>query len=141
MLHGLSRREFLIAAGGLGTAVALPRPGRAQARRPITASHSVSTFIYAQHLVAREKKFFEEEGVPLKEFIVPGGGAKAAQVVPAGQAQFALGDASHPLKIAEKGKDAVILFATDTRCSYANIVARKELHDAGLTGVEKLGTM
>ncbi|MBI2468000.1 MAG: ABC transporter substrate-binding protein, partial [Candidatus Rokubacteria bacterium] len=47
----------------------------------------------------------------------------------------------HPLKIAEKGKDAVILFATDTRCSYANIVARKELHDAGLTGVEKLGTM
>lgn len=141
MSHGLSRRELLIAAGALGTAVALPRRGRAQARRPITASHSVSTFIYAPHLVAREKKFFEEEGVPLKEFIVPGGGAKAAQVVPAGQAQFALGDASHPLKIAEKGKDAVILFATDTRCSYANIVARKELHDAGLTGVEKLGTM
>ena len=29
----------------------------------------------------------------------------------------------------------------DTRCSYANIVARKELHDAGLTSIEKLGTM
>ena len=30
---------------------------------------------------------------------------------------------------------------SDTRCSYANIVARTELYDAGLTSVEKLGTM
>ena len=55
------------------------------------------------------------------------------QALAAGQALFALGDSNHPLKISEKGKDAVILFATDTRCSYANIVARKDLYDAGLT--------
>ena len=69
---------------------------------------------------------------------MPGGGAKVAQALAAGQAMFALGDTIHPLKYSEGGKEAVILFATDTRCSYANIVARKELHDAGLTGVEKL---
>lgn len=140
--HGLTRREFLMAAGALGTVAGLPRPARAQARRPITASHSVSTIVYAQHLVAREKRFFEEEGVALdKGFIVPGGGAKVVQALAAGQAMFALGDSNHPLKISEKGKDALIIFATDTRCSYANIVARKELYDAGLTSVEKLGTM
>jgi NitT/TauT family transport system substrate-binding protein len=92
--------------------------------------------------VAREKKLFEEEGVtPDRGFIVPGGGAKVVQALAAGQVMFALGDSNHPLKITEKGKDAVILFATDTRCSYANIVIRRELYDAGLTSVEKLGTM
>jgi NitT/TauT family transport system substrate-binding protein len=139
-----TRREFLVAAGALGAAATFSGSVAAQTRAPrsITASHSVSTFVYAQHLVAREKKLFEEEGVtPDKGFIVPGGGAKVVQALAAGQVMFALGDSNHPLKISEKGKDAVILFATDTRCSYANIVIRKELYDAGLTTVEKLGTM
>jgi NitT/TauT family transport system substrate-binding protein len=139
--HRLTRREFLSAVGALGAATILPRPGHAQPRS-ITMSHSVSTFVYAQHLVAKEKRFFEEEGVTVdKGFLVPGGGAKVVQALAAGQVMFALGDSNHPLKITEKGKEAVILFATDTRCSYANIVARKDLYDAGLTSVEKLGTM
>jgi NitT/TauT family transport system substrate-binding protein len=137
----LTRRELLSAAGALSAAAALPRLGHAQPR-PITVSHSVSTVVYAQHLVAREKRFFEEEGVTAdKGFIVPGGGAKVVQALAAGQALFALGDANHPLKISEKGKDAVILFATDTRCSYANVVARKDLYDAGLTSLDKLATV
>jgi sulfonate transport system substrate-binding protein len=137
----LTRREVLSAAGVLSAAAALPRPARAESH-PITVSHSVSTFVYGQHLVAREKRFFDEEGVTLdKGFIVPGGGVKVAQALAAGQAMFALGDSNHPLKISEKGKEAVILFATDTRCSYANIVARKDLYDAGLTGIDKLATM
>lgn len=136
-----SRRQFLAGAGAAALGL-LPRGTQAQPPRPITASHSVSTFVYAQHLVAREKKFFEEEGVTLdRGFIVPGGGAKVVQAVAAGQALFALGDSNHPLKITEKGKDAVILFATDTRCSYANIVARRELYEAGLTAVDRLATV
>jgi len=138
----LSRRQLLGAAGALAVTGMLPRRLGAQAPRSITVSHSVSTFVYAQHLVAKEKRFFEEEGVAVdRGFIVPGGGAKVVQALAAGQAMFALGDSNHPLKITEKGKEAVILFATDTRCSYANIVGRKELYDAGLTSVEKLGTM
>lgn len=137
----LTRRELLSAAGAFSVAAALPRRGHA-APRSITVSHSVSTFVYAQHLVARQKRFFEEEGVTVDQgFIVPGGGAKVVQAVAAGQAMFALGDSNHPLKISEKGKEAVILFATDTRCSYANIVVRKDLYDAGLTQIEKLATM
>jgi NitT/TauT family transport system substrate-binding protein len=141
--EALTRRRFLALTGALG-ATALPRgaAGQSPPPTPITAAHSVSTFVYAQHLVARERGLFEEEGVTAdKAFVVPAGGSKVAQAVAAGQALFALGDTIHPLKISELGKEAVILFATDTRCSYANIVARKDLHDAGLTSVEKLATM
>jgi ABC-type nitrate/sulfonate/bicarbonate transport system substrate-binding protein len=114
----LTRRRFLALTGALGTtALARRAAGQARPTRAITASHSVSTFVYAQHLVAREKRLFEEEGVTVdKGFIVPGGGAKVVQALAAGQALFALGDSNHPLKISERGKEAVILFATDTRC-------------------------
>ncbi len=133
-----SRRRFLAAAGGTAAVGSWRGLAVAQAK-PITVSHSVSTVVYAQHLVAKEKKFFEEEGVAVPSFIVPGGGAKVVQALAAGQALFALGDSNHPLKITEKGKDASILFATDTRCSYANIVVRKELFDRGVKSVEALG--
>src|SRR5437667_9008664 len=133
----LTRRRFFRTTGVAGVWLAAGR-AHAQAPRPITVSHSVSTFVYGQHLVAKEKKFFEEEGVAVPSFIVPGGGAKVVQALATGQAMFALGDSNHPLKITEKGKDALLLFATDTRCSYANIVVRKDLHDKGVTSVEAL---
>jgi len=133
-------RRRLLTATCAGALVAGWRgPALAQAPKPITVSHSVSTFVYGQHLVAREKKFFEEEGVAVPSFIVPGGGAKVVQALAAGQAMFALGDSNHPLKITEKGKEALMLFATDTRCSYANVVVRKELFDRGVKSVEALG--
>src|SRR6266511_4761375 len=60
-----SRRDFLKTAGLLGgmAAAGWPAPGHAQGLRTITASHSVSTVVYGQHLVAAQKKFFEEEGL------------------------------------------------------------------------------
>ena len=132
-----SRRRFL-ATTGTGVALAgLPRFASAQAK-PITVAHSVSTVVYGQHLVAREKKFFEENGVTLANFLVPGGGARVVNAVTANQALFGLGDSNHPLKATEKGRETTMLFTTDTRCSYANIVVRKELHDKGLRSIEQL---
>ena len=133
----LTRRRFLRTTGVAGVWHAAGR-AHAQAPRPITVTHSVSTFVYGQHLVAREKKFFEAEGVSVPGFIVPGGGAKVVQALAAGQAMFALGDSNHPLKITEKGRDALMIFATDTRCSYANVVVRKDLYDKGVKSVEAL---
>src|SRR4026209_523581 len=135
-----TRREFLAPAGLAGGLAVVPwaRMARSQGLKTITASHSVSTFVYGQHLVAAQKKFFEEEGVKTPDFVVPGGGAKVVQALASGQVQFALGDSNHPLKITEKGKDALMIFATDTRCSYANIVVRKELWDRGVRAVEAL---
>ena len=136
----VTRRRFLTAStlGALAAANTWPRPARAQAPRAVTVAHSVSTFVYGQHLVAKERRFFEEEGISVPSFIVPGGGARVVQALAAGQAMFALGDSNHPLKITEKGKDALMIFATDTRCSYANIVVRRELWDKGVRSVEAL---
>src|SRR2546425_9026522 len=133
------RRRFLTASGAAAVAAAWRAPARAQAPKPITVAHSVSTFVYGQHLVAREKKLFEEEGVSVGTFIVPGGGARVVNAVTAGQATFGLGDSNHPLKATEKGRETTILFTTDTRCSYANVVVRKELFDKGVKSVEQLG--
>jgi NitT/TauT family transport system substrate-binding protein len=135
-----TRRRFLAASGAAaaGLAPGWPRPVRAQAGKAITVAHSVSTFVYGQHLVAREKKFFEQEGVTFPGFIVPGGGARVVNAVTAGQAMFGLGDSNHPLKATEKGRDTTMLFATDTRCSYANIVVRRDLHDKGVRSVAAL---
>ena len=135
-----TRRDFVCTTAVAGAGLALGgRPARASAQgKPITASHSVSTFVYGQHLVAREKKFFEEEGLSLPGFIVPGGGARVINAVTAGQAMFGLGDSNHPLKATEKGRDTVILFAADTRCSYANVVVRKDLYDKGVRSIEGL---
>jgi NitT/TauT family transport system substrate-binding protein len=133
-----TRRRFLATTAAAGAAgLAWPRVGRAQGKT-ITVAHSVSTFVYGQHLVAKEKKFFEEEGVSVPSFIVPGGGARVVNALTAGQAMFGLGDSNHPLKATEKGRDTAILFATDTRCSYANILVRKELHDKGVRSLEAL---
>jgi ABC-type nitrate/sulfonate/bicarbonate transport system substrate-binding protein len=56
----MTRRKFLAAtvAGAALAAAGGPRMARAQAKT-ITVAHSVSTFVYGQHLVAREKKFFD----------------------------------------------------------------------------------
>src|SRR3970040_3000233 len=114
-----TRRQFLKTVGPAAGPAGVPQLAQPQARKPISVIHSVSTFVYRQHLVAKEKKFFEDEGVTFPSFIVPGGGAKVVQALAAGQAMFALGDSNHPLKITEQGKDALMIFATDARCSYA----------------------
>jgi NitT/TauT family transport system substrate-binding protein len=133
-----SRRRFLALGAGAGLAAGWPGIARGQART-VTVAHSVSTFVYGQHLVAREKKFFQDEGISVPSFIVPGGGARVINALTAGQAMFGLGDSNHPLKATEKGRDTAILFATDTRCSYANIVVRRELFDKGVKSPEALG--
>lgn len=138
-----TRREFLRNAttGVAGLfVIAAPARGAAQKITPIPVSHSINTSVYAPTLVAEEKGFFREGGLQA-QFITPGAGARVVQALTAGQALFAQGDSNHPLKITEKGKPALMLYATDTRCSYANIVVRRELFDAGLTSVERLATM
>src|SRR5499427_4025305 len=80
MTASWTRRNFIKTAGLFGGAAAAGWPGaaRAQALKPITASHSISTFVYGQHLVAAQKKFFEAEGLMTPDFVVPGRGQGGA---------------------------------------------------------------
>ena len=133
-----SRRQFLgasAAAAGATTFWSISALG--EKPQPITASHSVNTTIYAAHMVANAMGFMEGEGLTM-HVIEARGGSNVRRILAAGQVGYALGDSSHPLQLTNRGRGSKILMATDSRCSYANIIARKELVDKGIDSIEKL---
>ncbi|MBI1778157.1 MAG: ABC transporter substrate-binding protein [Proteobacteria bacterium] len=136
----IDRRTVLQGLTAMGAAGALARTGAlAQtAPTPVVATFGPAGSIYAPNMVADVMGFAKEEGIDLK-LQIPDGGAKARQILAAGEAQFGHGDTTHPLQISNRGRPARILMASETVCSYANIVVRKDLFDQGIDTVEKLG--
>jgi NitT/TauT family transport system substrate-binding protein len=63
------------------------------------------------------------------------------QIIAGDQAPFAQGDSAHPVLVSARGRPCQMVYSTDTRCAYANILLRKELWEQGLNTVEKLATM
>src|ERR1043165_570864 len=116
----------IIGASGLGSSA------QAQGERmSVTATHVTSSVNYAPHFVAEAKGFFAEERLDVK-FIVAGTGTKLREIVAANQAQFGLGDSTHPLLLSNRNRASKILLAIDDRSSLCNLVIRKELFDAGI---------
>jgi len=132
----LNKRQFLAGSAAFAGSVHWAISARA-AGDLITVSHSVNTTIYAAHMVAQAKGFAEAEGLDMR-VIEAQGGSNVRKILAAGQVGYALGDSSHPLQLTNRGRPSKILMATDNRCSYANIVVRKELYDQGIDSVEKL---
>jgi NitT/TauT family transport system substrate-binding protein len=133
----LTKRQFLAGTAALAGTVQWSVMARGAEAELITVSHSVNTTIYAAHMVAQAKGFAEAEGLDMR-VIEAQGGSNVRKILAAGQVGYALGDSSHPLQLTNRGRTSKILMATDNRCSYANIVIRKELFDQGIDSLEKL---
>jgi len=133
----LTKRQFLAGTAAFAGAVHWSVGALGAETELITVSHSINTTIYAAHMVAKAKGFAEAEGLDM-HVIEAQGGSNVRKILAAGQVGYALGDSSHPLQLTNRGRTSKILMATDNRCSYANIVIRKELHDQGIDTVEKL---
>ena len=134
----ISRRDFLAGSTAFAGAMTVWAVAAQGAKpQPITASHSVNTTIYAAHMVADAKGLMADQGLTL-HVIEARGGSNVRRILAAGQVGYALGDSSHPLQLTNRGRASKILMATDNRCSYANIIARKELVDKGIDSIEKL---
>ncbi len=134
----MDRRQFVAGSAALaGSTMTWSVTALGAGGAELKASHSVNTTIYAPHMVAKAKGFAAEEGLDLK-LTEALGGSKVRKLIAAEQVGYALGDSSHPLQLTNRGKPAKILLATDNRCSYANIVVRKELADKGIDSIEKL---
>jgi NitT/TauT family transport system substrate-binding protein len=132
----ITRRQALIAgSAALGTGL-LPRLSRAQ-QTTATLAFGPATAVYALGMIAEAKGFFRSQNLDFK-LVVGNAGTHGRQALAAGQALFAHGDASHPLQLSTRGKKCRILLATQMVASISNIVVRKDLHDAGITTVEKL---
>jgi len=131
-------RRAVLKVGVVGAAsVALPRRP-AWGRTPVKAAH-VTAVLYTAHLVAESGGYFKKEGIDV-ELVNSPAGARSAQMIAAAQVHYVLGDTGHPQRLTEQGKPTVILFVTDRKCPYANILTRRDLHQAGLTSIEKLAT-
>ena len=136
-MAGLGRRRLLQGLGAWGAVLCLTS-GRARAQqRTVSATFGPAGAIYAASMVADVLGFAKETRLDLKLQITDGG-ARSRQVLAAGEAMFGHGDTSHPLQISNRGKPARMLYVTETICSYANIVVRKDLFDQGITTPEKL---
>lgn len=132
----ITRRQALIAGSAWAGASLLPGQLRAEAKQVSLAFGPVSP-VYAIGMIAELKGYFKDEGLDSK-LITGNAGTFGRQTLAAGQALFAHGDASHPLQLGARGKPCKILLATEMVCSYANIVVRQDLYDAGINSVEKL---
>lgn len=133
-----NRRDTLLGSAALATTALMPGRASAQAATTATLAFGPSTPIYALGMVAEEKGFFKAENLDLK-LVLGNAGTHGRQSLAAGQAMFAHGDASHPLQLSTRGKKAKILMASQTISSISNIVVRKDLYDAGINTIEKLG--
>ncbi len=133
----IDKRQFLAGSAALAGSTMTWSVTALADGAELKASHSVNTTIYAPHMVAKAKGFAAEEGLDL-QLTEALGGSKVRKLIAAEQVGYALGDSSHPLQLTNRGKPAKILLASDNRCSYANIVVRKDLADKGINTVEKL---
>jgi NitT/TauT family transport system substrate-binding protein len=131
----VTRREALIGGSVLSAASLWPLLLRAETDATTLTFGPLSP-IYAVGLIADLKGFFKAEGLEFKA-VIGNAGTFGRQTLAAGQAMFAHGDASHPLQLSTRGKKCKILLATQMVASYASIVVRKDLYDAGITSVDK----
>lgn len=132
-----SRRRFL--ASGSAVGLTLMFAGRSRAQTPVVSvTYGNNSPIYAHSAIAFEKGFFKEEGLDLK-LVVTDAGSRSRQVFAAGEAMFMHNDASQPLALANRGRSCKMILGTQMVCSFANIVVRRELYDAGITSLDALG--
>jgi NitT/TauT family transport system substrate-binding protein len=131
-----TRRRLLTNSSAMGMALVLP--GIARAQKVLSVTYGPATAVYAVTAVALEKGFLQGEGLNAK--IVPAdAGARARQVMAAGDAMFLHNDASQPLFLANRGRKAKMILGTQMVCAFANVVVRKDLFDAGINSIEALG--
>lgn len=134
-MFGFRRRDVL-----LGGAAALGCAPFSIAHAALSArgTYGGQDVLYAANMVAVELGLGREEGLDFK--LSPAdAGAKARQILAAGEVDYAHGDATHPLQLSRRGKPAKMLMATELIASYANVVIRQDLYDQGISTIAKLG--
>ena len=134
----VTRRQAIMTGAALAATPLLPEALQAEAR-PATLAFGPVSAVYAIGMIADLKGYFTDEGLAPK-LVTGNAGTFGRQTLAAGQVMFAHGDASHPLQLTARGKPCKILLATEMVASYASIVVRKDLYDAGITSIDKLAT-
>jgi len=133
----VTRRSVLTAAvsgAALGMAAGAPRALAAGGSG--TAVYPVAVPSYMSMYIADTQGFFQDEGFDFK-LIQGGSGAKTREILAARQADFALEDILHALRLITKRRPARVLSTVDTRSPSQIVVIRKDLYDEGIDTIQK----
>jgi NitT/TauT family transport system substrate-binding protein len=132
-------RRAMICAAGAGTAylAAGPRFAWAETKTGI-ASYPIAVPIYQAQFVAAAQGFFKDAGVDCK-LVQGGSGVKAREMLASGEADISIGDITHPMQLSNHGRTARVVMPVDTRNDALVFTIRQDLHDQGITDLQKLG--
>ena len=134
----VGRRQFLVGAAAVGlSAPFVLREGRGAELTKVSITFGAPGSFYCADYVAATLGMDKEQGLKFHLIVTNSGGA-ARDILAAGQAQYSHGDSSHPLQLDSRHMPSKILMATETTCSYGNLVVRKDLYEKGITTPEKL---
>lgn len=125
----VSRRSALtiIAGGGAAVAAGSVRAENKSAREV----YPVAVPVYQTHFVADRIGFFKEAGLDCT-LIQGGSGVKTREIIASAQAEIGIGDITHPMQLANRGRAGRVLMPVDTRSSSVMFIIRKDLKDQGI---------
>jgi NitT/TauT family transport system substrate-binding protein len=132
-MANVSRRSALtiIAAGGAaafsGRAYAADATGR--------VIYPVAIPVYQSQFIADRIGFFKEAGLDCK-LIQGGSGVKTREIIASSQGDIGIGDITHPMQLANRGRGGRVLMPVDTRSSAVIFIIRKDLKDQGVNTLE-----
>ena len=128
-----TRRSVIRVAAFAGAALPLGK-ARAQAKEG-RVIYPVAVAIYQAQFVADRLGFFKEAGLDCK-LIQGGSGVKTRELVASGQGDIGIGDITHPMQLANRGRKGRVLMPVDTRNNGVVFIIRKDLGDEGISSLQ-----
>jgi NitT/TauT family transport system substrate-binding protein len=129
-----TRRSVIRVAALAGAALPLGK-ARAQAKEG-RVIYPVAVAIYQAQFVADRLGFFKDAGLDCK-LIQGGSGVKTRELVASGQGDIGIGDITHPMQLANRGRKGRVLMPVDTRNNGVVFIIRKDLGDEGISSLQE----
>ena len=130
-----TRRSVIRVVAAAGAALPFGA-ARAQTRQG-TVIYPVAVAIYQAQFVADRLGFFKEAGLDCK-LIQGGSGVKTRELVASAQGDIGIGDITHPMQLANRGRKGRVLMPVDTRNNGVVFIIRKDLGDEGISTLQQL---
>lgn len=131
-----TRRSAITVVGAGAASLALGR--RARAATEGRAIYPVAIALYQAQYVADRQGFFKDAGLECRT-TQGGSGVKTREIVASGQGDVGIGDITHPMQLANRGRAGRVLMPVDVRNNGVIFIGRKDLVDGGIDSLEKFG--
>src|SRR6201992_1537133 len=131
----ISRRSALTIIAGSGAAFIGSSSRAADTNGRVI--YPVAVPIYQTQFVADRIGYFKEAGLDCK-LIQGGSGGKTREIIASSQGDIGIGDITHPMQLANHGRNGRILMPTDTRSSSVMFLIRQDLGEQGITTLQAL---